>query len=460
VNRAGSGSDEGEFVNHTRRELLLGLAAAPAVAAAKWTGPYAKGVAPDRQPIVPAKELTVGGLNLNPAKPPSAFQNRTDVGLLVPDSMSVQMIHAWPRGNDFVGEARSMIAPNGDYLVMFAGGAGHYLFTYEKRNDMICYRSKDRGKTWSGPVVPWHIDYNQHGLVPLTPRGSKRIFAFGTEPRLDVFDGNENCPIGCRSSDDNGLTWTPVKFIRPMDFPELRGMFVMRMCESGRGSWFLAPHEAKWHHQGVDSFLYLVRSDDRGESWVVAPGPRPRCWTELKYRRLEEGRPINYGDAGVFVLIRTATGFLWSMRSEDDGKTWSDPEPTPLVHPSAPPMIFHLSDGQTLAAFHHNRYAGVLREEHQLVGNVGQDRSEIWVSKSRDGGRTWSEPRFVFANAAEAGNEQQSAWAWSVSYLDAQFEKGLATIFCAHQHKRLHVLQFQESLLDSLPTRAELRKLA
>ena len=29
------------------------------------------------------------------------------------------------------GDARSPIAPNGDYLVMFAGGAGHYLFTYD-----------------------------------------------------------------------------------------------------------------------------------------------------------------------------------------------------------------------------------------------------------------------------------------------------------------------------------------
>ena len=197
-------------------------------------------------------------------------------------------------------------------------------------------------------------------------------------------------------------------------------MYVMRMCETGRGSWFMAPHEAKWHHKGVDSFLYLVRSDDRGETWVVAPGPRPRCWTELKYRSLEEGRPINVGDAGVYVLIRTATGYLWSMRSEDDGKTWTDPEPTPLIHPSAPPMIFHLSDGQTLAAFHHNRYAGVLREANQLVGNVGQDRSEIWVSKSRDGGRTWSEPRFVFASCADPGNEQQSAWSgasltWTLS---------------------------------------------
>jgi hypothetical protein len=109
----------------------LGLAATPAVAATKWTGPYPKAVAPDRQPIVPAKEQIIGGINIDAARPPAHFQNRTDLGLLIPDAMKVQMIHAWPRGNDFVGEAHSMIMPNGDYVVMFAAGAGHYLFTYE-----------------------------------------------------------------------------------------------------------------------------------------------------------------------------------------------------------------------------------------------------------------------------------------------------------------------------------------
>ena len=28
----------------------------------------------------------------------------------------------------------------------------------------------------------------------------------------------------------------------------------------------------------------------------------------------------------------------------DDGRNWSYPAPTPLVHPDAPPMLFKLSD--------------------------------------------------------------------------------------------------------------------
>lgn len=105
-------------------------------------------------------------------------------------------------------------------------------------------------------------------------------------------------------------------------------------------------------------------------------------------------------------------GHHWATRSNDDGKTWEATAPTPLVHPDAPPMLFHLSDGKTLAAFHHNRHHDT--NYVNLGENPGmQDRSEIWVSLSTDGGRRWSEPRFVFANAAfgPLGGRPEGPWA-------------------------------------------------
>ena len=38
-----------------------------------------------------------------------------------------------------------------------------------KVNDILVYRSKDRGKTWSGPTLSTAIPYNQHAWVPLVP---------------------------------------------------------------------------------------------------------------------------------------------------------------------------------------------------------------------------------------------------------------------------------------------------
>ena len=83
-------------------------------------------------------------------------------------------------------ETRATITPDGDYLLMFPDG-GHYGQEDGKVNDMLAYRSSDKGRTWHGPTVAFDIDYNQHGFVPLIPRGSKRIYAFGTQPIWGIF---------------------------------------------------------------------------------------------------------------------------------------------------------------------------------------------------------------------------------------------------------------------------------
>jgi Neuraminidase (sialidase) len=83
---------------------------------------------------------------------------------------------------------------------------------------MLAYRSKDKGKTWTGPTIAFDIDYNQHGFIPFIPSGSRRMYAFGTQPMWGLYnavENRENAPIGYRYSDDDGLHWSEVKFIRP-----------------------------------------------------------------------------------------------------------------------------------------------------------------------------------------------------------------------------------------------------
>jgi hypothetical protein len=55
-------------------------------------------------------------------------------------------------------------------------------------------------------------------------------------------------------------------------------------------------------------------------------------------------------------LIGPTEGHIWEGRSGDDGRTWSDPKPTTLVHPDTTPMIFHFGDDHTLIVFIHNSY--------------------------------------------------------------------------------------------------------
>jgi hypothetical protein len=406
--------------------------------------------------LPPLKTIPVGGLEIDPSSPPRGLYNRPDLGILLNRVMTAQRVHARPEPEHWCGESRSIKTPRGDYLLMFTAGRHHYGGQVTKCNDMLAYRSSDQGKTWTGPVIPWHVPYNQHGFVPLIPRGTTRIYAFGTEPIFKLFDLPENAPIGYRFSDDDGQTWSEVTLVAPANDPNFDGMYVMRMCETGRGTWLLAPHTGENYLQSsVTTRLYVMRSADRGRSWCLLPRPHPGGWVAPGTDRLEEGRPISLGGPKVLMLARTSEGHLSQMRSDDDGETWSAPKPTPLVHPLAPPMLFHLSDGKTLAAFHHNRCTA---GGTGIPGN-GHDRSELWVSLSDDEGFTWSSPRFVLANSAAGGTWGDFA-NWSVSYADLLVDQGVLHLFISHQFRQVLHIQFRESDLRTLPSREELIRAA
>jgi hypothetical protein len=118
-------------------------------------------------------------------------------------------------------------------------------------------------------------------------------------------------------------------------------------------------------------------------------------------------------------------------------------------------MLFHLSDRKTLAAFHHNRhtdlnYTGLSGSKEEGM----KDRSEIWVSLSRDEGRTWTEPRFVFANARAPffNNPWRNH---QCSYMDMFVDGDALNFFVPHRWCQVLHLTMKESNLESLLKKGE-----
>ena len=327
-------------------------------------------------------------------------------------------------------------------------------------NELVAYRSSDDGKTWDGPTTAFDIDYSQHGFIPLIPKGSNRIYAFGTQPIPSKYSRengkHENTPIGFRWSDDDGHTWSDAKLIRPINDPDFRGMSVMRMCETDNGVWLLGSHAADWSKKPLETQQYILRSEDQGKNWTVLPSERPKGWFAPNFRRMDEGRPISLGKGEVYFMARTPTGRLWDARSLDDGKSWSEPKPSVLIHPDAPPMLFHLSDQKTLIAFHHNRH--IKTQYTGLSGTMDgmRDRGEVWISLSKDGGRSWSVPQFLFANATKADSEKSGWFNHNASYLDAVIDDGTIHLFCPHLWNRAVHLTMKERDLVLLPTADEM----
>lgn len=414
---------------------------------------FAAEVKPAAAPLVSA--VVIGPARFDLAALPRPLTARPELGLVSSRLVDGQLLYESPTR---LFETRAVVTPGGDYLLMFPVGK-HYGGATTKVNDLVTMRSSDRGRTWTPPRPAFTIDYNQHGFVPLVPRGSKRIYAFGTQPvwsKFSVANGQqENAPIGFRWSDDDGHTWSDVRLIEPAGDPGFRGMSVMRMCETDRGTWLIGAHLGDWSVKPLLTRQYLLRSEDQGRTWTLLPANRPGGWFVPGYNRMDEGRPINLGGDKVLAMFRTPEGHLWASWSDDDGRTWTPPRPTPLVHPDAPPMLFHLSDGKTLVAFHHNRSTARKYEGLGAKLDSMRDRAEIWVSLSRDGGHTWTAPRFFFVNALP--ETDPNAWYnYQCSYLDAIVDGGAWHLFLPHRWKRVLHLTLREADLERLPTAVQL----
>lgn len=395
----------------------------------------------------PLDSITIAGQTFPTAALPPVLKHRPDLGVVTALPLEGESLHL----DEFICHPRSIIAPNGDYLLFYAAGPSHYGWAKKDRkgNTMYVRRSTDRGRTWSEPTPAWEVPYSQHAVIPLIPRGTSTIYAFGTEPRHDVYDGEENAAIGFRTSEDNGYTWSEVTLIHPQNAPDYQGMSAMRMCETESGVWILGTHAGHWNNGTVICRSYALRSDDRGATWTLHPGPGwDDGWRTGTADRMDEPRPISLGGEKAMILVRTCEGQLWEIRTDDAGKTWTAPKPTALLHPDAPPMIFHLADGKTLAAFFHNRFA---------PGHFSHEqRTELWLTLSEDNGLTWTEPRFVLANAAE--RTMMNGWMSGtpmVSYADLLVDGDDLHLFVDHQMRQVLHFQFKESDIEGLPTRAD-----
>jgi hypothetical protein len=413
------------------------------------------------QKISPQIELGAGQVPINAL--PAGIRLHADFGVVAAAPLSVQRIH---RAVANLFETRATVTPAGDLLLMFPDGA-HYHGKPDKQNDLLAYRSRDGGRTWEGPTIGIPTDYNHHGFIPLIPRGTKRLYSFGTQAIWSLYNPldkarAEDCPIGYFYSDDDGRTWTGPEVIKPVNDPDFRAMSVVRMCETESGTWLIGSHQADWGKKPLQTHQYILRSADRGKSWEVLPKARPGGWQCPGFGRMDETTIVDLGGGEVFALSRTPEGRLWHLRSLDDGKTWSDPAPTPLIHPDAPAMLFKLPDGKTLAVLHHNRssvaHLPIAERAHLSADHPAQrDRAQLWVSLSHDGGRTWDEPRFLLANAL-LPFEQNSWYNYQCSYADLVPHQGKLHLFIPHRWRQVLHFTFDAADLARLPTAAALAR--
>lgn len=244
--------------------------------------------------------------------------------------------------------------------------------------------SDDGGATWSKPRVV--IDPTD---PPNAPQRRALVGNLWTDPlgrlwlffdqSLGYFDGRcGDWYIRCDNPDADEPTWTaPVRFAD--------GCTLCKPTVLKNGDWLLpvslwtrdriAPEILKEAHHDLDviRMANVFASTDQGQTWTRRGGV---AFPETQF---DEHMIVEKNDGRLWMLARTKQG-LHESYSNDQGKTWSEPQESKIKNLSARFFIRRLQSGKLL-----------------LVKNGPIDvrlprRSNMCAYLSSDDGETWSKP--------------------------------------------------------------------
>lgn len=252
--------------------------------------------------------------------------------------------------------------------------------------------STDQGKTWSEPTLLFEPAKGTMEMsVSFLRLASGKIACITLVKR-----GMMDCRPLLRMSSDEGATWS-----EPSSILAAPGYFVLNndrviQTKSGRLVMPLAWHRSlKTKDDGefavdlraIDLWYY---SDDEGKTWTESDN-----WWALPAvtkTGLQEPGVVELADGSLLSWARTDQGQQFGMRSRDNGKSWSAPEPLPLYSPAAPASIMRLPGSSDLLAINVD-YSGQF--PHLPTSETYRGRTPLVAAVSSDGGVTWRNTRLL-----------------------------------------------------------------
>jgi hypothetical protein len=263
---------------------------------------------------------------------------------------------------------------------------GRLLLVWTTGGDAVLGAFSKTGRTWSTPVSLISTSTG-HDFDPSIVVSGKRILVTSTNTNVDKGIGTSITT--CVRSDDNGQTWTPRHDI-PMNH-----RYTCGKCHQGIRlksgvllmgySWDMRCEKGEAvQTEGVMQLLAGVMiSTDNGLTWKNGGD------TAAKYEHMSEGaiqgtdEPaiVELDDGSVYMLMRTGRDHLYRAHSTDEGRTWRDIGPSPLLGHNAP---------AALCKFRVGGRRGILCVWDQAV-----TRYPLCAAASFDGGKTWTKPRDI-----------------------------------------------------------------
>jgi hypothetical protein len=247
---------------------------------------------------------------------------------------------------------------------------------------VVLKRSTDGGRTWGPNIYVARSDGRQIYLFPnfIQPRDSNRIFMFYSEKALE--DIHAITHVWLRHSDDDGVTWSEPVDISPI--LKEADLELKRRIEGGTvGEPFVRSGyggEYRFHRENAALYGRLSYYSGPGVAIQLSrhnPHAPGRLIIPFLNMQRRDAPHIQRGHGNCFLI------------SDDNGTTWKAGGIVPIGrYVNSEPSVVELADGDLLM---NARYEG---------------RTDRVISRSRDGGLTWSQseidatiPKFMETHA-------------------------------------------------------------
>jgi len=235
--------------------------------------------------------------------------------------------------------------------------------------DIWLVRSLDCGLTFEPPrlIIDHRLDETNEFDALITALGEDRVALISRAHRID-FVGS----FGALSQ-DGGQTFSPRQ---PLDLDQWPIVFFGHLLPDGEeGGWLGSFYTYPWPYPGPGldqpglARLGLDGSPPELVGWIWEGRFEDSCLNETSMLRLADGR--------LLAVIRQEPCLegLFAASSQDNGRTWSKPEPIGLFGEA--PGLLLLPDGRLMVIFR-----GLGHGEENYIG----------LALSEDGGRSWSWP--------------------------------------------------------------------